>query len=262
MIRIVLTFLAMAWLSVMVLAPVVIVLFAGLSAGVGAWWSAINDEETRTSVALSLKIAAIVVPCNAVFGIAAAWALARFRFPGRALLLALLDLPLSVSPVVSGLVFVLLFGAQGWFGAWLQAHDIQIIFAIPGIVLATAFVTLPMVARELLPLLESQGEDAELAARTLGASGWQTFWLVSFPRMRGALAYGVLLCTARALGEFGAVSVVSGHIRGQTDTLPLHVEILHNEYHFQAAFAAASLLLLVGVATLLLRRLQTPESAH
>ena len=262
MVRIVLTFLAMAWLSLMVLAPVVIVLVEALGAGVGAWWSAVSDEETRTSVALSLKIAALVVPLNAIFGVAAAWALARFRFPGRALLLALLDLPLSVSPVVAGLVFVLLFGAQGWFGAWLQEHDVQIIFAVPGIVLATAFVTLPMVARELLPLLESQGDDAELAALTLGASGWQVFWRVSFPRMRGALAYGVLLCLARALGEFGAVSVVSGHIRGQTDTLPLHVEILHNEYHFQAAFAAASLLLLVGVATLLLRRLHTPETGH
>ena len=262
MVRIVLTFLAMAWLSLMVLAPVVNVLVEALGAGVGAWWSAVSDEETRTSVALSLKIAALVVPLNAIFGVAAAWALARFRFPGRALLLALLDLPLSVSPVVAGLVFVLLFGAQGWFGAWLQEHDVQIIFAVPGIVLATAFVTLPMVARELLPLLESQGDDPELAALTLGASGWQVFWRVSFPRMRGALAYGVLLCLARALGEFGAVSVVSGHIRGQTDTLPLHVEILHNEYHFQAAFAAASLLLLVGVATLLLRRLHTPETGH
>ncbi len=260
MVRIVLTFLAMAWLALMVLAPVAIVLVEALGAGLGAWWAAVSDEETRTSVALSLQIAALVVPLNAIFGVAAAWALARFRFPGRALLLALLDLPLSVSPVVAGLVFVLLFGAQGWFGVWLQEHDVQIIFAVPGIVLATAFVTLPMVARELLPLLESQGDDAELAALTLGASGWQVFWRVSFPRMRGALAYGVLLCLARALGEFGAVSVVSGHIRGQTDTLPLHVEILHNEYHFQAAFAAASLLLLVGVATLLLRRLHTPET--
>lgn len=262
MMRILLIFLAMAWLTAMVLAPVSIVLAEAFGDGLAAWWQAVSEEETLTSVGLSLKIAAIVVPLNAIFGVAAAWCLARYRFRGRGLLLALLDLPLSVSPVVSGLLFVLLFGAQGWLGPWLQAHDIQIIFAVPGMVLATAFVTLPMVARELLPLLQSQGDDAELAARTLGATGWQVFWRVAFPRMRGALAYGVLLCLARALGEFGAVSVVSGHIRGQTDTLPLHVEILHNEYHFQAAFAAASLLLLVGVATLLLRRLQTTESGH
>lgn len=262
MMRILWSTLAMLWLVVMVLMPVAAVLVEALGDGVGAWWRAVSDEETRTSLALSLKIAAIVVPANALFGVAAAWAVTRFQFPGKRVFLALLDLPLSVSPVVSGLVFVLLFGAQGWFGPWLQDHGIQVIFAAPGIVLATAFVTLPMVARELIPLMEAQGGEAELAARTLGATGWQLFFWVTLPQIRGALTYGVLLCLARALGEFGAVSVVSGHIRGQTDTLPLHVEILHNEYHSQAAFACASLLLLTGVSTLLLRRLAGRGMAH
>ena len=250
MVRILLMFLAMAWLTLMVAAPVAIVLVEGLANGVGAWWQAVSDEETRTSVALSLKIAAIVVPCNAIFGVAAAWALARFRFPGRTLLLALLDLPLSVSPVVAGLVFVLLFGAQGWFGPWLQAHDIRIIFAIPGIVLATVFVTFPFIARELIPLMQAQGRSEEEAARVLGASGWQTFWRVTVPNIKWGLIYGVILCNARAMGEFGAVSVVSGHIRGQTDTIPLHIEALYDDYNFTGAFAVASLLALLALVTL------------
>ena len=252
--RIALCAVALLWLSLIVVVPLAAVLAQAFQDGVGAWWRAVSDSEALGALRLSFKVALIAVPLNTVFGIAAAWLIARFRFPGRSLLLTLLDLPLSVSPVVSGLVFVLLFGAHGWLGPWLQDRDIQIIFALPGIVLATTFITLPMVAREILPLLESQGDEQELAALTLGASPWQMFWRVSLPGMRWAVLYGVLLTTARALGEFGAVSVVSGHIRGETTTLPLHVEILHSEYHFQAAFAVASILTLVGVVTLIARR--------
>ena len=252
--RIALCAVALAWLSLIVVVPLAAVLGEAFQDGFLAWWRAITDSEALVALRLSLKVALLTVPLNTVFGIAAAWLIARFRFPGRALLLTLLDLPLSVSPVVSGLVFVLLFGAQGWFGPFLARHDIQIIFALPGIVLATTFITLPMVAREILPLLQSQGDDQELAALTLGASPWQMFWRVSLPGMRWAVLYGVILTTARALGEFGAVSVVSGHIRGETTTLPLHVEILHGEFHFQAAFAVASILTLVGVFTLIARR--------
>ena len=186
-------------------------------------------------------MAAIAVPLNLVFGVAAAWAIAKFRFPGRSVLTTLIDLPFAVSPVISGLIYVLLFGLQVWFGPWLNQHDIKVIFAVPGIVLATVFVTFPFVARELIPLMESQGNDEEYAALTLGASGWQTFWRVTLPNIKWGLFYGVILCNARAMGEFGAVSVVSGHIRGQTNTMPLHVEILYNEYNFVAAFAVASL---------------------
>jgi len=253
--RVVLCAVALAWLSLIVIVPLAAVLGEAFQDGAGAWWRAITDSEALVALRLSLKVAVLTVPLNTVFGIAAAWLIARFRFPGRSLLMTLLDLPLSVSPVVSGLVFVLLFGAHGWFGPWLADRDIQVIFALPGIVLATTFITLPMVAREILPLLEAQGDEQELAALTLGASPWQMFWRVSLPGMRWAVLYGVILTTARALGEFGAVSVVSGHIRGETTTLPLHVEILHGEFHFQAAFAVASILTLVGVFTLVARRI-------
>ena len=225
--RALVTTLSLGFLTALVLVPVVAVLVEAFGDGVGAWWAAVSDEETLTSLRLSLLVAAIVVPLNTLFGLAAAWALARFRFRGRQVLSMLLDLPLSVSPVVAGLLFVLVFGAQGWFGPWLMAHDLQVIFAVPGIVLASTFVTLPLVARELVPLLEAQGEEQELAALTLGATGWQMWWQVTLPRLRWGLLYGVVLCTARALGEFGAVSVVSGHVRGETTTLPLQVEILH-----------------------------------
>ncbi len=202
---------------------------------------------------MTLLAAAIAVPLNLVFGIAAAWAIARFEFRGKQFLMTLIDLPFSVSPVVAGLIYVLVFGAHGWFGSWLQAHDIKIIFAVPGIVLATIFVTFPFIARELIPLMQSQGREEEEAAIILGASGWQTFWRVTLPNVKWALLYGVILCNARAMGEFGAVSVVSGHIRGETNTMPLHVEILYNEYQFAAAFAVASLLALLALVTLILK---------
>ncbi len=246
---------ALLGLGVLVALPLVVVLIEAFSEGWQAWREAVLDEETRTAIRLSLAVAAVAVPLNTVAGLAAAWALARFDFRGRGLVLTLLDLPLSVSPVVSGLLFVLLYGAQGWLGPWLQEHDLPVIFAFPGLALATTFVTLPLVARELLPLLQALGPEEELAALTLGVRPWQLLFWVVLPRLRWGLVYGVILCAARALGEFGAVSVVSGHIRGETNTLPLHIEVLHAEYHFQAAFAAASLLSLVGLVGLLARRL-------
>ncbi len=246
---------ALLGLGVLVALPLAVVLIEAFSQGWQAWGDAVLDDETLTAIRLSLAVAAVAVPINTLAGLAAAWALARFRFKGRWLLLMLLDLPLSVSPVVSGLVFVLLFGAQGWLGPWLQDHDYPVIFAFPGIMLATTFVTLPLVARELLPLLQALGPEEELAAITLGATPWQLLWRVVLPRLRWGIVYGVILCAARALGEFGAVSVVSGHIRGETNTLPLHIEVLHAEYHFQAAFAAASLLALVGLLGLVARRI-------
>ena len=219
--------------------------------GIGEFrWFAITEEDTVSAIKLTLLVALLSVPLNILFGIATAWAITKFKFPGKNLLLTLIDLPFSVSPVVAGLVFVLLFGAQGWFGPWLQEHEIKIIFGIPGIVLATIFVTFPFVARELIPLMQQQGPDQEEAAASLGASGWQIFWRVTFPNIRWALLYGVLLCNARAMGEFGAVSVVSGHIRGLTNTMPLQVEILHNEFNTPAAFAVASLLTLLALITL------------
>jgi sulfate transport system permease protein len=208
-----------------------------------------------TAIQLTLLVAAIAVPANLVFGVAAAWAIAKFDFRGKSVLITLIDLPFAVSPVISGLVYVLLFGAQGWLGPWLQAHDIKIIFAVPGIVLATIFVTFPFVARELIPLMQAQGAEEEEAARVLGASGWQMFWRVTLPNIKWGLLYGVILCNARAMGEFGAVSVVSGHVRGLTNTTPLHVEILYNEYNFAAAFAVASLLASLALLTLLLKSL-------
>jgi sulfate transport system permease protein len=216
--------------------------------------AAIREPDTRSAIWLSLVTAGVSVPLNLVFGVAAAWAVAKFQFTGKNVLVTLIDIPFAVSPVVSGLIFVLIFGAQGWFGSWLADHDIRIVFAVPGIILATTFVTFPFVARELIPLMQSQGSDEEEAALTLGASGWQMFFRITLPNIKWGLLYGVVLCTARALGEFGAVSVVSGHIRGQTNTLPLHVEILYNEYNYSGAFAVASLLSAIAVVTLTLKK--------
>jgi len=217
---------------------------------------------SRSALRLTLLATAIALPLNLIFGIAAAWAIAKYEFPGKSLLTTLIDLPFSVSPVIAGLIYVLVFGAQGWFGPWLSAHDIQIIFAVPGIVLATIFVTAPFIARELIPLMEAQGREEEEAAVVLGASGWQTFWRVTLPNIKWGLLYGVILCNARAMGEFGAVSVVSGHIRGETNTLPLHVEILYNEYQFAAAFAVASLLALLALVTLAIKSLAEWKAAE
>ena len=246
---------ALAYFGLMLLLPLGTVIAEGLKKGIETWLVAVNDPDARSAIWLTLTVAAISVPLNTVFGVAAAWLISKYDFRGKPMLITLIDLPFSVSPVVSGLVFVLLFGAQGWFGTWLQERDIEIIFALPGLVLATVFVTFPFVARQLIPLMTMQGRASEEAALTLGASGWQTFWHVTLPNIRFALLYGVLLCNARAMGEFGAVSVVSGHIRGETNTMPLHVEVLYNEYNFVAAFAVASLLALLALVTLALKSL-------
>jgi len=245
--------LAVLAMAALVALPLVVVLVEAFVQGWEAYVAALREPDTLAAIRLTLIVALITVPLNALFGIAAAWLLTRYEFRGKQLLLALIDLPFAVSPVVAGLVFVLLFGAQGWFGPWLAEHDIQIIFALPGIVLATVFITFPFVARELIPLMASQGREEEEAAASLGASGWTMFWRVTLPNIRWALLYGVLLCNARAMGEFGAVSVVSGHIRGLTNTLPLQVEILHSEFNFAAAFAVASLLTLLALLTLVLK---------
>lgn len=248
--RVLLIVLAIGLMAALVLLPLAVVMVEAFAQGLKAWWTAVDEPDTRAAIGLTLTVAAIAVPLNAVFGLATAWAVTKFEFRGKRLLLALIDLPFAISPVVSGLVLVLLFGAHGWFGAWLQAHGIQILFATPGIVLATVFVTFPFVARELIPLMQSQGREEEEAAASLGAGGFRLFWRVTLPNIQWALMYGVLLCNARAMGEFGAVSVVSGHIRGLTNTLPLQVEILHGEFQFQAAFAVASLLTLLALVTL------------
>jgi sulfate/thiosulfate transport system permease protein len=238
------------FLGLFLVTPLVAVFTEALRKGLGAYFTSFRDPAVLSAIKLTLLTAGIAVPVNVVFGLAAAWAVAKFEFPGKSLLTTLIDLPLAVSPVVSGLIYVLVFGLNGWLGPWLKAHDLQIIFAVPGIVLATVFVTLPFVARELIPLMQEQGTEDEESALTLGASGWQTFWRVTLPNVRWALLYGVILCNARAMGEFGAVSVVSGHIRGKTNTVPLQVEILYNEYNFVAAFAVASLLALLALVTL------------
>ena len=240
-------------MAVLVLAPLFLVFHDAFAKGVGKYLSAISDPDAISAMHLTLLVAAIAVPLNAAFGIAAAWCIAKFEFRGKGALLTLIDLPFSMSPVVSGLVWVLLFGAQGWFGTWLIDHDVKIIFATTGLVLATVLVTFPFVARELIPLMQDQGADEEAAALTLGASGFTTFFRITLPNIRWALLYGVLLCNARAMGEFGAVSVVSGHIRGLTTTLPLHVEVLYNDYDFVGAFATASLLASLGLVTLVLK---------
>jgi sulfate transport system permease protein len=241
---------AVLYVVLMLILPLGAVLYEALRKGWEMWLAAATEPDARSSIRLTLIVAAISVPLNTLCGIAAAWAISKFDFRGKTALVALIELPFSVSPVVSGLVFVLLFGAQGWFGPWLQDHDIHIIFALPGLVLATMFVTFPFVARQLIPLMTAQGRADEEAALTLGSSGWQTFWRVTLPNIRWGLLYGVLLCNARAMGEFGAVSVVSGHIRGETNTMPLQVEALYNDYDFVAAFAVASLLALLALVTL------------
>src|SRR3954467_1472386 len=248
--RVVLTALALAFLTLFLRRPFAAVFAEALRKGVSAYLATFSDPDAVAAIRLTLLVAAIAVPLNFVFGIAAAWAIAKFEFTGKSVLVTLIDLPFSVSPVVSGLVYVLLFGAQGLFGPWLARHGIEVIFALPGIVLATVFVTFPFIARELIPLMQEQGTLDEEAALTLGASPLRTFLTVTLPNIRWALLYGVLLCNARAMGEFGAVSVVSGHIRGLTNTMPLHVEILYNEYNFVAAFAVASLLALLAIVTL------------
>ena len=254
-VRLLLIGLALVFMGLFLVLPLAAVFTEALRKGLGAYLNALQDEDAWSAIRLTLITAAIAVPLNLVFGVAAAWAIAKFEFRGKALLTTLIDLPFSVSPVVAGLIYVLMFGAQGWFGPWLQAHDIKIIFAVPGIVLATMFVTFPFIARELIPLMQAQGTDEEQAAIVLGATGWQTFWYVTLPNIRWGLIYGVILCNARAMGEFGAVSVVSGHIRGQTNTMPLHVEILYNEYQSVAAFAVASLLALLALVTLGIKQL-------
>jgi sulfate transport system permease protein len=237
----------------LVILPLVTVFHDAFTKGLGAFLAALREPDALAAIRLTLIVAAIAVPLNATFGVAAAWAIAKFEFKGKSVLLTAIDLPFSMSPVVSGLVWVLLFGAQGWFGEWLVDRDIKIIFALPGLVLATILVTFPFVARELIPLMQDQGSDEEAAAVTLGASGFTTFWKITLPNIRWALLYGVLLCNARAMGEFGAVSVVSGHIRGLTTTLPLHIEVLYNDYDFVGAFAAASVLASLGLVTLVLK---------
>jgi sulfate transport system permease protein len=253
--RWVLTFVALAFLFLLLGLPLLAVFVEGLRKGIGLYLAALTEPDARAAIRLTLLVTAIAVPLNTVFGVAAAWAITKFAFRGKQLLVTLIDLPFAVSPVISGMVFVLLFGAQGWFGSWLSDHDIKIIFAVPGIVLATIFVTVPFVARELIPLMEELGVDDEETATILGANGWQTFFRVTLPNIKWGLLYGVILASARAMGEFGAVSVVSGHIRGLTNTLPLHVEILYNEYHFAAAFAVASLLALFALVSLAARSL-------
>jgi sulfate/thiosulfate transport system permease protein len=246
---------ALAFLGIFLLVPLGAVFYQALEQGIVVYFQAISESETLNAIRLTLITAAIAVPLNTVFGISAAWLIGKFQFPGRPLLLTLIDLPLAVSPVIAGMIFVLLLGSHGWFGPALESIGLKIIFSTPGIVLATTFVTFPFVARELIPVMEEQGNHDEEAALTLGASGWQTFWKVTLPNIKWALLYGIVLCNARAMGEFGAVSVVSGHIRGATNTLPLHVEILYNEYNFAAAFAVASLLALLALVTLILKRL-------
>ncbi len=241
----------MVFLTAFLFVPLLSVFVEALRNGVDAYWDALKEPDALSAIKLTVLVAVIAVPLNLVFGLAAAWAIAKFEFRGKSLLITLIDLPFSVSPVIAGLVYVLLFGLQGWLGPWLAEHDIQLIFAVPGLVLATLFVTFPFIARELIPLMQEQGKEEEEAAVSLGASGWQTFWHVTLPNVKWGLLYGVILCNARAMGEFGAVSVVSGHIRGFTNTMPLHVEVLYNEYNFVAAFAVASLLALLALVTLI-----------
>jgi sulfate transport system permease protein len=251
--RVVLTSIALLFLLLFLALPLAAVFSEALSKGIDAYLDALKEPDAWSAIRLTLITAAIAVPLNLVFGIAAAWCIAKYDFRGKAFLTTLVDLPFSVSPVVAGLIYVLVFGAQGWFGPWLAAHNIKIVFAVPGIVLATVFVTFPFIARELIPLMQAQGNEEEQAAIVLGASGWQTFWHVTLPNIKWGLIYGVILCNARAMGEFGAVSVVSGHIRGQTNTMPLHVEILYNEYQSVAAFSVASLLALLALVTLVIK---------
>ena len=240
------------FLSCLIL-PLILVFVEAFKQGVAVYFQALINPDTLSAVKLTLLTAAIAVPLNVVFGVAAAWSVAKFNFRGKSILTTIIDIPFSVSPVIAGMMLVLIFGTQGWMGSWLMDHDIKVLYAVPAIVLATIFITVPFVARELIPLMEAQGTEEEEAAIVLGASGWQTFWKVTLPNIKWGLIYGVILCNARAMGEFGAVSVVSGHIRGETNTLPLHVEILYNEYTFSAAFAVSSLLALLAIVTLILK---------
>ncbi|MEY2854838.1 MAG: hypothetical protein RL030_1970 [Pseudomonadota bacterium] len=262
MVRVLLITISLAFLSALLFAPVALVFTTAFQDGWAAWWEALAQEDTRAAIRLTLITAAIVVPLNTIFGVCAAWCIAKFEFRGKSMLITLIDLPMAVSPVVAGLIYVLLFGLQGWFGAWLQAHDISIIFALPGIVLATMFVTFPYVARELIPLMQQQGDDEEEAAITMGAGGWFTFFRVTLPRIRWGLLYGVILCNARAMGEFGAVSVVSGHIRGMTNTMPLHIDSLYQDYNITGAFAVASVLSMLAIVTLVIKRLVEGNRGH
>ena len=253
--RWVLISISLLFLAALLFAPLITVFATALSKGVHAYLAAVDDPNTLSAIKLTLLTAAVVVPANTLFGLSAAWCIAKFEFKGKSFFTTLIDLPMAVSPVIAGLVYVLLFGRQGWFGPWLEDHNISIIFALPGIILATMFVTFPYVARELIPLMQQLGNDEEEAAITLGAGGWMTFFRVTLPKVRWGLVYGMVLCNARAMGEFGAVSVVSGHIRGLTNTMPLHIEILYNEYNFVGAFAVASLLTLLAVLTLVVKTL-------
>jgi sulfate/thiosulfate transport system permease protein len=252
-IRYTLIALALVFMFLFLVLPLAAVFTEALRKGWDAYWEALQEPDAWSAIRLTLLTAAVAVPLNLVFGVAAAWCIAKYEFRGKSFLTTLVDLPFSVSPVVAGLIYVLVFGAQGWLGPWLMEHDIKIVFAVPGIILATIFVTFPFIARELIPLMQAQGNDEEQAAIVLGATGWKTFWYVTLPNIKWGLIYGVILCNARAMGEFGAVSVVSGHIRGQTNTMPLHVEILYNEYQSVAAFAVASLLALLALVTLVIK---------
>ncbi|MCZ8181700.1 MAG: sulfate ABC transporter permease subunit CysW [Beijerinckiaceae bacterium] len=262
LVRALLLALGLGFFALFLILPLVVVFAEALRKGWETYWAALTEPDALSAIRLTLLAAAIAVPLNLVFGVSAAWAIAKYQFRGKALLTTLIDLPFSVSPVIAGLIYVLVFGAQGWFGPLLEGYDVRIIFAVPGIVLATIFVTFPFIARELIPLMEAQGSEEEEAALVLGASGFQTFWRVTLPNIKWGLLYGVILCNARAMGEFGAVSVVSGHIRGMTNTMPLHVEILYNEYQFAAAFAVASLLALLALFTLAVKSFIEWKSAQ
>lgn len=261
-VRWLITGVALLFILLFLVLPLAAVFTEALRQGWGAYIEGLREPDAWEAIKLTLLAAVIAVPMNLVFGVAAAWCIAKYEFKGKTFLTTLIDLPFSISPVVAGLMYVLVFGANGWFGAWLAEHDIKVIFAVPGIVLATVFVTFPFIARELIPLMQAQGNDEEQAAIVLGASGWQTFWYVTLPNIKWGLLYGVILCNARAMGEFGAVSVVSGHIRGQTNTIPLHVEILYNEYQSVAAFAAASLLALLALVTLAIKSIAEWNAEH
>ena len=252
-VRIVLTLIAVGFIGVFVALPITVIFIEALSKGFAGYFDALNNDDTKAAIKLTLLVSAIAVPCNMVFGLFASWAITKFEFFGKRFLITLIDLPFSVSPVISGLVFVLLFGANGFLAPCLEKHNLQIIFAVPGLVIATIFVTFPFIARELIPLMEEQGTEEEEAAVMLGANGWQTFWHITLPNIKWGLFYGVLLCNARAMGEFGAVSVVSGHIQGVTTTIPLHVEGLYNEYNFVGAFAVASILSILAIFTLVIK---------
>ncbi|MEL4281581.1 MULTISPECIES: sulfate ABC transporter permease subunit CysW [Shewanella] len=246
---------ALSFLALFLVLPLAVVLYGAFEAGLQVWWQAVTDPDALASIRLTLLVLIIVVPTNAIFGVAIAWAIAKFEFRGKTILISIIDMPFAISPVVVGLIFVILFGAQGWFGPWLAAHDLKVIFAVPGIVIVIMFGTLPFIARELIPLMQQQGKDEEEASLTLGASGLKTFWFVTLPNIKWGLLYGVILCNARAMGEFGAVAVVSGRIRGETNTMPLHIEVLYNEYMFTAAFAVSSLLTGLALVTIVLKSL-------